>query len=405
MHIKPAKTFGSNVSQTNETNNIKKTSNETEEINLDIFFENKISEVKDEIKQYLNDNEIFNDFYNKLKEFNNYILNLLKGDENDSIKWYDQFDCSNISKDGFKIQGVTEVDGKYFISAYNSKKCSCKDDKHKSECMSRIYIYNKSGICEGKIILDNRAHVGGISYDKNNEILFVSGSKGRVNAYNYELIKDGINKILEDEELDIDNVCFDLNDGIYEDIHINNGQKVMEDTIKCKTSTLYYGNYLYAATFDPTSKGEMVKFEVVYNEANNEIEYKQIDKIEIPTQVQGIAITEYNDKKYLVISQSIGFIKSNVLLYELIEEDDNDGDNDYDDGKLKKKYLGKYYEDISGLEGVQINDKGSVVFVSERHEESIVTSMDEIISKVEKKDDDIQEGLAAVGGWVYDITH
>ena len=62
----------------------------------------------------------------------------------------------NIIEDKYTPQGLTIIEDNYFISAY------------KKHSPSRIYIYNKDK-CLGKIILDNKAHVGGISYLKEQE--------------------------------------------------------------------------------------------------------------------------------------------------------------------------------------------------------------------------------------------
>lgn len=94
-----------------------------------------------------------------------------------------ELNYDEIEQDGFTAQGYTIADtnshitsnGKVMITAYN------KDGEN-----SRIYIYNsQTGEFEGKIVLDNKDHVGGATFDSKNQILYVTSSEGRVNSYDY----------------------------------------------------------------------------------------------------------------------------------------------------------------------------------------------------------------------------
>lgn len=77
-----------------------------------------------------------------------------------------------IFDDNYTPQGITIVGNKVIISAY-------QEDKK-----SRLYIFNPDNSSYYIVGLDNKSHVGGVSYDEVNHVLLVTGSKGAVNAYN-----------------------------------------------------------------------------------------------------------------------------------------------------------------------------------------------------------------------------
>lgn len=99
---------------------------------------------------------------------------------------FNTLNYENIISDGYTPQGITTIDGQIFITAYKSGE------------NSRIYIYDEStSEYKGKLILNNKAHVGGITYDEENGIIFVTGTKGSVNTYSY----DRIRKVIESESI------------------------------------------------------------------------------------------------------------------------------------------------------------------------------------------------------------
>ena len=79
-----------------------------------------------------------------------------------------------IFNNGYTPQGITIVGNKVIISAY------------KEDTYARLYIFNPDNNNFYIVELDNKAHVGGVSYDDVNHVLLVTGSNGSVNAYNYD---------------------------------------------------------------------------------------------------------------------------------------------------------------------------------------------------------------------------
>ena len=139
----------------------------TQSINNMISTACEIDGLREEIEKILSSNN----------NFETSTVNFFKKLVNKTLEY------PEIKKEGFTPQGITTVGNNYLVSAYK-----------KGE-NSKIYIYDKvTKKLTGEIILNNRAHVGGISYDEKNNILYVAGSKGTVNIYDYNKIKKNLTK-------------------------------------------------------------------------------------------------------------------------------------------------------------------------------------------------------------------
>lgn len=88
-----------------------------------------------------------------------------------------------------RVQGYTKAGDYYLITAYD----------HNHNLNSRVYIYDKTGRCIGYIKFHNKedknAHVGGITYDEENNIVFITGKEGKVNTYKLNDITDALNQV------------------------------------------------------------------------------------------------------------------------------------------------------------------------------------------------------------------
>lgn len=259
----------------------------------------------------------------------------------ETISNLSKIDLTKIKQDGYIIQGITIIDGEVLITSYSKK------DGEKS----RIYLYEQSGNLKGTIILNNEAHVGGITYDKDNGVIFVSGGNGNVNAYSYKSLKDqfveGCTSIdLNDKQLDLGDIIINTT-GLT--VGLNGDEKV---TTVGKASTLYfYDNSLYVSTFNGAKDGEMVKFNLEFK--NGEIYAIIEEKYSIPPRTQGIAITEYNGQQYLISTQSIGVTNSIVTMSEI------------NNGNLNE--IGSMEIQASGLQGVSIDEENNVAFSYENY--------------------------------------
>ena len=222
------------------------------------------------------------------------------------------FNYKNIYDDNYVAQGFTISNDFCIISAYS-----------KSHDSSRIYLYEKNGSFNKFVELDNNAHVGGIAYDYTNNILFVTGSAGKINVYDYnELISGNILKY---------------------NVDINISKVIGENTSAATISIC--DNKLYACTFEGV--GKMVVFTLNFLDGKIKvIDNKVIDNL--PSAIQGISVFKYNEKLYYLFSQSYGRLKSIIKLYD---------DNFCFLRQAKLKYI--------GIEGIDIDYTGNVCCIFE----------------------------------------
>ena len=222
------------------------------------------------------------------------------------------FSYSNIYNDNYVVQGFTISRDYCMISAYN-----------KFKAKSRIYLYEKNGVFKKYVDLDNSAHVGGIAYDYINDIVFVTGSWGVINAYSYpELIGGNVARI--ECNLDI--------------------SKVISGVTSAAT-IYFYDNKLYACTFEGICK--MVVFDL--DISKNKVKVVNEELINnLPSAIQGICVFKHNDKLYYLFSQSFSRLHSIIKLFD-------DSFN----------FLGQYKLKEIGLEGIDIDYSGNICGVFE----------------------------------------
>ena len=210
-------------------------------------------------------------------------------------------DYSNIRDDDYMVQGYVKVDNITIISAY------------KRNCKSRLYFYRNNKL-DDVMILSSKAHVGGLSYDKENNLLFVTNTNGRVDTFDYKTKKS-----------------------IENDITISNYTDRNMATI-----TVYNGK-LYASTFGIRS----YLYEIEYDYNKKFISMKNIKKLyNIGPAVQGINFYNHNNHLYLVTSSSLGIDSiSKLNVYYVLSKP-------YHVNSIKIKH--------SGLEGIYTDEDGNI---------------------------------------------
>ena len=224
------------------------------------------------------------------------------------------FDYSNIYNDQYTVQGFCIARDYCMISAYSKMKAK-----------SRVYLYEKSGLFNKYIELDTSAHVGGISYDYINDIVFITGERGKINAYDYnELISGSINE-------------YKCNIDI---------STVLDGAVRAAT-VYFYNNNLYVCTF--SNVGRMVKFELEVNRKKMTIDVKAYDVInDLPACIQGVCVFECDGDLFYLFSQSFGRLRSIIKIF------------DSDFSFLSQKIL-----DNIGIEGIDLDYSGNVIGVYE----------------------------------------
>ena len=220
------------------------------------------------------------------------------------------FNYKNIYDDNYVPQGFTISRDYSLVSAYN-----------KFRAKSRIYLYEKNG--KFNKYIDNSNHVGGISYDYINDLIYITGSKGNIDVYSYpELICGNILKVKSN--INISDILGDVT----------------------SAATLYfYNNKLYVCTFEGI--GKMIVFNLEFSKNKvNVIDSKLINNL--PPAIQGVCTFRHSDKFYYLFSQSYSKINSVIKLFD-----------------EKYNFLGQYVLKDIGLEGIDIDYTGNVCCVFE----------------------------------------
>lgn len=190
------------------------------------------------------------------------------------------FSYKNIYDDNYVVQGFTISRDYCMISAYNRFKAK-----------SRIYLYEKNGVFKKYVELDNSSHVGGITYDYINDIVYVTGAWGKVNAYSYpELICGNIVRY----DCDIDMAS-------------------MISGVVSAATIYFYDNKLYACTFDGI--GRMVIFDLEVSKNKIRVVDKKLIE-NLPAAIQGVCVFKYEEKLYYLFSQSFSRLNSVIKLFD-----------------------------------------------------------------------------------------
>ncbi len=214
----------------------------------------------------------------------------------------------------FIPQGIALIKNNIFITGYY--------DSNKN---SRCYIINEFGKIINIVELDTNSHVGSISYDKNRNLLWIPDNDGKLNAYN---VPDFFNKKDAKSLYSFDYVGKDLVD--------------FQNRTKNLISYLCIdGDYLYIGNFFIDYECTIKKYQII--ETDNGIDLKFINKFNVPKRTQSIAFIEYNQKKYMVLSQS--YRRRNPSYLYLYEYDENK--KNYSNTEIKKIEVPPMLEQIS----------------------------------------------------------
>lgn len=307
-----------------------------------------------------------------------------------------ELNYDEIEQDGFTAQGYTIADtnshitsnGKVMITAYN------KDGEN-----SRIYIYNsQTGEFEGKIVLDNKDHVGGATFDSKNQILYVTSSEGKVNSYDYKALTSMIDQAKDDFDgpYTVDMTKYDTS--IYNIANtIETKPQASSNSITDQDgmdSVFYYNGYLYSCTYAGTGKLIRTEMEIEKDsrtqKITNIIEKETITIDSLPSAVQGIAFCEEDGTDYLVTASSAAGMSSRLKIFEISDE-----------GNLIDK--GTKVISHKGLEGIYIND-GSITGIFEYDEQELqnLGKVTDLIGSTGGIRNDI--ALQAAGTF-WDVTH
>lgn len=255
-----------------------------------------------------------------------------------------------IFNNGYTPQGITIIGNKVVISAY-------KEDQH-----SRLYIFNPDNNSYYVVELENKAHVGGVSYDEVNHVLLVTGSNGSVNAYNYDAMETIANSITR----------FSFDDAVYLNLAIDTSTK---NTIKLKSNinmnyeTLDNGNkktgYNAGSVYVDTKSnqifinrfakdGKLVYGDLVYDKDNGTYTMKNPKTMNIDNGVQGVATYHKDGNTYLVESRSYAATNSQITVRNI-----TNGKNELVGTKVfNNRYMESIHVDEKGI-GTAVYENGT----------------------------------------------
>lgn len=198
---------------------------------------------------------------------------------------------------------------------------------------------------------DAQSHVGGISYDEENDVLFITGKGGDVNTYKLKDVIEGMNQSAEltgcTPELESKADISTINNGSVNITKFFNGNNT-------SAATTYYSaeeKALYVA--DCAETGTLIKYSVSATKGKVNFSPGKVVSNDFASCCQGVAT--YKDAKgnnYIYASQSYGSSHDSVIKkYEVT------------DSGLKE--VGSTIIDTPGLEGIQIDNNGNLSGVFE----------------------------------------
>ena len=191
--------------------------------------------------------------------------------------------CNFSFDEGMVPQGIDLNDDYIFVSLYDSFK--------KKSSVIMIFDYKMKFI--NKVELNTFSHVGGISFDEVNDLLWVSGTYGSVNAYKVRdlLEYSSVKPVFSDSSVGSGLINF-------------RGQRAVS-YLTVSDNKLFVGNY---TLFDD---GVLKEYEIITD--NDKIDLKYVDKLKAPSCVQGVSIFGDDSCKYISFSRSFGADKESVI--------------------------------------------------------------------------------------------
>ncbi len=187
-------------------------------------------------------------------------------------------------------QGICRVNNTILVSCYM--------DNHEQ---SRVLMLDLDGSRTKTIILNNKAHVGGISYDQKHNLIFICDTKGKISSYPYhEFINENY---IHQKKYDVSS------NSLGGDLLIEDGNLV------CSYLTCYEQK-LYVGSFNKIKNGLIKVYDILHKEEG--ITLKYLYEFKVPRKIQGITFSKINDTPHMILSSSYGRKNnSKVLIFPI----------------------------------------------------------------------------------------
>ena len=218
-------------------------------------------------------------FSNKYNNFKKSIINVVS-----------KIDLGDLN---YVPQRICYAEGYYFLTMYDFTK----------KTNSVLWIY-KDGKIFKKIVLDNKFHCGGISYDEDSQFIFITGKGEKNHSY---VQKYGLQYLLyefnEDElkckasyEVDYDN-----------SLYSSAAKHSSPSFLTCYDNYLYVGNY---CTCSDLNRCFIKKFKILKDGSLS----KSFDIIKNPfSNTQSLCVFEYNGELLYLFSRSFGRKRNSLI--------------------------------------------------------------------------------------------
>lgn len=189
--------------------------------------------------------------------------------------------------DDYVVQGLTKAGSLIVISAYS----------YSGELNSILYVINKDGALQKIVDLGFQAHTGGVAYDEDHDLLWITGASGHVYALSWSAI---LSDTYQGE------ILVDFDAGLVN----HNGAHVA-------SFLNLYGGELFVGSYVDGSEGVLKRYDI--SDPGN---VKELSAVAIPQRIQGVTFKEDKDAgRTMVLSQSYQTEDSYLLYFAWREEE------------------------------------------------------------------------------------
>lgn len=214
------------------------------------------------------------------------------------------------------VQGLTKAGNRIFISAYSKS----------GENNSILYMLDLQGNLQNIIDLNFKAHTGGIAYDEENALLWVTGPEGHVYGISYDEVVSGSY---------VGDILIDFDAGL-----INHNQSKVASFLTYNHGELFVGSYVDG------KKGHLRRYDL-----SDPCHPKLLDEVKIPERIQGMTFEydAFNQEWYLWFSQGYQTEDSHLLKFK------------YDEGESDYRKSIEEHVMPEGMEQIQMSARGMYI--------------------------------------------
>lgn len=189
--------------------------------------------------------------------------------------------------DDYVVQGLTKAGSLIVISAYS----------YSGELNSILYVINKDGALQKIVDLGFQAHTGGVAYDEDHDLLWITGASGHVYALSWSAILSGTYQ---------GEILVDFDAGL-----VNHSGAHVASFLNL------YGGELFVGSYVDGSEGVLKRYDI-----SNPGNVKELSAAAIPQRIQGVTFKEDGEGgRTMLLSQSYQTEDSYLLYFAWREEE------------------------------------------------------------------------------------